>query len=221
MLSDLKNRIKCLLLRKQVSIKRGVKFSKTYFEGKNTLFSGVNISNSFIGFGTYIQKYSDIHNCKIGRYCSIADHVHTCIGTHPINFISTYPAFYYDTTNELGYTYHNGNPMYNVNKFPDDKCDYQIKIGNDVWIGSNVMIMSGVTIGDGAIVAAGSVVTKSIPPYQIWGGVPAKLIKLRFDEKTISLLLKIQWWDKSEEWILKNSEYFKKELCFYMLKNIK
>lgn len=51
-----------------------------------------------------------------------------------------------------------------------------IVIGKDVWIGFNAVVLKGVTIGDGAIVAAGAVVTKSIPPYEIWGGVPAQKI---------------------------------------------
>jgi acetyltransferase-like isoleucine patch superfamily enzyme len=55
----------------------------------------------------------------------------------------------------------------------------EIIIGNDVWIGCNVVVLKGVTIGNGAVVAAGSVVTKSIPPCEIWGGVPAKKISQR------------------------------------------
>lgn len=58
-------------------------------------------------------------------------------------------------------------------------------IGRDVWIGAEVFIKAGVTIGDGAIVAAASVVTKDIPPYTIYGGNPAKLIRMRFSEEEI------------------------------------
>lgn len=59
-------------------------------------------------------------------------------------------------------------------------------IGQDVWVGANVCIMAGLTIGDGAIVAAGSIVTKDIMPYSIWGGNPAKLIRMRFNDKEVS-----------------------------------
>jgi len=58
-------------------------------------------------------------------------------------------------------------------------------IGDDVWIGARVCILAGVTIGRGSIVAMGSVVTKDIPPYSIVGGVPAKLIRMRFSEKEV------------------------------------
>jgi acetyltransferase-like isoleucine patch superfamily enzyme len=54
-----------------------------------------------------------------------------------------------------------------------------ITIHDDVWVGRGATILKGVTIGKGAIVAAGAVVNKSIPPYEVWGGVPAKFIKLR------------------------------------------
>lgn len=59
-----------------------------------------------------------------------------------------------------------------------------IVIGNDVWIGSRSLIMKGTHIGDGAIIAAGSVVTKDVPPYEIWGGNPARYLKSRIPEQS-------------------------------------
>ena len=75
----------------------------------------------------------------------------------------------------------------------DNKGD--IVVGNDVWIGYEAVILSGVTVGDGAIIAARSVVTRDVPPYTIVGGVPAKPIRRRFDQKTIDALLELRWWD--------------------------
>ena len=74
-------------------------------------------------------------------------------------------------------------------KLPEN--DEDVIIENDVWIGANATILKGVTVGEGSIVSAGSVVTKSIPPYQIWGGVPAKFIKERFNENELKEHLKI------------------------------
>lgn len=84
-----------------------------------------------------------------------------------------------------------------------------IRIGNDVWIGDSAMLMDGIVIGDGAVVAADAVVTKDVPPYAIVGGVPAKLIRYRFeDQKTIQSLLDAKWWDQPIEWLQKNADAF-------------
>jgi acetyltransferase-like isoleucine patch superfamily enzyme len=67
----------------------------------------------------------------------------------------------------------------------------QIFIEDDVWIGANVTVLGGVKIGRGAVIAAGAVVSKNVEPYSIVGGVPAKFIKYRFDEKTMDKAKKI------------------------------
>lgn len=84
----------------------------------------------------------------------------------------------------------------------DNKGD--IIIGNDVWIGYEAVIMAGITIGDGAIVAARAVVTKDVPPYTIVGGTPAKVIRKRFPDDTITTLLTLKWWDWPPETIQKH-----------------
>lgn len=68
-------------------------------------------------------------------------------------------------------------------KLPEN--DLPVIIEDDVWCGANVTILKGVTIGRGSVVAAGAVVTKSFPPYSIIGGVPAKLLKMRFTPEEI------------------------------------
>lgn len=70
-----------------------------------------------------------------------------------------------------------------------------IVIGNDVWIGYDALIMSGVHIGDGAIIGSRAVVTRDVKPYEVVGGIPAKVIKKRFNEDIIKELLNIRWWD--------------------------
>lgn len=84
----------------------------------------------------------------------------------------------------------------------DNKGD--IIIGNDVWIGFEAVILAGVTVGDGAVIGTRAVVTKDVPPYTIVGGVPAKPMKKRFDEDTISDLLCTKWWDWPNEKIARN-----------------
>lgn len=143
------------------------------------------IENTSISDNSYIGPNCRISNTIIGKFCSIGPNFYCGIAIHPIDFISTSPVFY-SSRKQLGYN------LVDVNK-----CDeYQnVTIGNDVFIGINVTVLSGVKIGDGAIVAAGAVVTKDIPPYAIVGGVPAKIIKYRFDEHTIETLQRMRWWD--------------------------
>jgi len=196
---------KCKLW-KRVVFYKGVIFAKTYFEGNNALFPFSHITNSVIGEGSYIQRNCNIEKTKIGKYCSIADNVRTSFGTHPTSvFVSTYPAFYYDTTSQLNYSFYKQNvPLFSYYKCVDAECKYLVEIGNDVWIGSHVLIMDGVKIGDGAVIAAGAVVTKDVAPYTIVGGIPAKVIKRRFDEAQIQFLLKYRWWDRGYDWINEN-----------------
>ena len=79
-------------------------------------------------------------------------------------------------------------------------------IGNDVWIGHEAAIMPGVKVADGAIIAAKSLVTKDVSPYTIVGGNPATLIRQRFTDETIQMLLKVSWWNWDIEKITQNLE---------------
>lgn len=194
-----------LLRNKNVYVSSRTRFNKrTVFHGYNKVKAGACIANSEIGKYTYIDKRSNLQNCKIGSFCSIARDVAVEAYTHPTrNFVSTSPVFF-STLKQCGMSF------VSENRFTEHLSvgGYNAIIGNDVWIGSQVLIIGGVKIGDGAIVAAGSVVTKDVPPYAIVGGVPAKVIRYRFNDDEIKQLLKIQWWNKSEEWFLENKDSF-------------
>ena len=118
----------------------------------------------------------------IGKFCQIATGVKFIMNgaNHAIDGFSTFPFCAF------------GDNWKDVPLTPGFKGD--TVIGNDVWIGYNAIIMPGVHIGDGAIIASKSVVTKDIEPYAIVGGNPAKLIKNRFDDDTISKLVTLAWW---------------------------
>lgn len=163
-----------------------------------TLYEHSQIRNSRIGSFTYVQRNANIYNTTIGKFCSIGPNIITCPGKHPTNLISTSPVFF-STQKQCQITF-------TLNEFFKE-CG-KVDIGNDVWIGANVIILEGVKIGDGAIIAAGAVVTKDIPSYAIVGGIPAKIIKMRFDEELICKLLNLKWWDKDIEWIKKNAQNF-------------
>lgn len=184
--------------RNKIRIGRRCQIYHTLFEGKNSVANGTKITNSKIGYGSYININSSLSFVKIGRYCSIADNVCVSIGNHPINYVSTHPAFYYNTEKQIGWTYHKGEPLFDeIYKYPDGEDFYQVIIGNDVWIGSHALLMGGIRIGDGAIIASGAVVTRDVEPYSIVGGVPAKLIKKRFTDEQIASLQRIKWWERT------------------------
>jgi virginiamycin A acetyltransferase len=77
-----------------------------------------------------------------------------------------------------------------------------VKIGNDVWIGYAAVIINSVTIGDGAVIGAYAVVREDVPPYAIVIGNPARVIRYRFNETQIRMLLEIKWWDWPDKEIL-------------------
>jgi len=125
-----------------------------------------------------IVSFNNDYKLKIGNYVSIAQNVYFLLSTeHYLNHISTYPFKVKITKGVKGESFGKGD----------------IVVGDDAWIGFGSLILSGVTIGQGAVVAAGSVVTKDVPPYAIVGGVPARVIKYRFDKDTIDKLVKIDY----------------------------
>lgn len=133
---------------------------------------------------------------KIGKFCSIACGAKFLFtsANHTLRSLSTYPfPIFFEEW---------GLDAKNICEAWDNKGD--IVIGNDVWIGFEAVILSGVTIGDGAIIGTRAVVTKDVPPYTIVGGIPAKPIRKRFDDETISQLEALNWWDWDEETIRNN-----------------
>ena len=101
-----------------------------------------------------------------------------------------------------------GDESLSVTAVCDNKGD--IVIGNDVWIGYEAVIMAGEDIGDGAIIGARAVVTKDVSPYTIFGGIPARKIRSRFDDTTIELLQQLNWWDWDTAKIRENLDAIRK-----------
>ena len=133
----------------------------------------------------------------IGKFCALAAKTKFIMASsfHKLDGLSTFPFCI------LG---HGWEEQMDPTKFPN-KGD--TIVGNDVWFGYDSTIMPGVTIGNGAVIGSKSLVTKDVPPYTIVGGNPAKIIRQRFDDKTIEKLLKIKWWDWDREKITKNIKY--------------
>ncbi|MCB2341077.1 CatB-related O-acetyltransferase [Clostridium estertheticum] len=168
--------------------------------GDYTIYNDLNNDPRDFEENNVLYQYA-VNNDKliIGKFCSIACKAKFLMrsGNHTMKSLSnyTFPIFYEEW--DL--------PVSHITDAWDNKGD--IEIGNDVWIGYDAIIMSGVKIGDGAIIGTRAVVTKDVPPYTIVGGVPAKVIKKRYDDETISKLLKIKWWNWTYEKIQANIKY--------------
>jgi virginiamycin A acetyltransferase len=148
-----------------------------------------------IGDHSYVNRGTIVASGTIGRFCSVGYYCQIGMHEHPAGFASTSPS-----------TYRRQNLFGKPCAW--DELSRPPLIGNDVWIGSMAQILQGVVVGDGAIVAAGAVVTKAVPPYAIVGGIPAKLLRYRFDQSRIDALLRLQWWDMSDDDLQKLHEMF-------------
>lgn len=178
-------------------------FLKDVTTSPNIEVGDYTIYNDFVNDPRDFEKSNVLYHypingdkLKIGKFCSIAcgaKFIFTS-GNHSMKSLSnyTFPIFFDEWELDAK----------NIRDAWDNKGD--TVIGNDVWIGYEAVIMSGVKIGDGAIIGTRALVTKDIPPYTIVGGVPAKMIRKRFDDETIEKLERIRWWDWDYEKIKRN-----------------
>lgn len=136
----------------------------------------------------HIINYNDGGTLKIGKFCGIAYGVTFVIGgNHYYRQMCQYPLRFM---------------MHDV-RMQDSFSKGDLIIENDVWIGVGALVLDGLTIGNGATIGAATVVAKSVEPYSIVIGNPARVIGKRFDDKTIEILQEIQWWNWSVEKIKK------------------
>lgn len=147
-----------------------------------------------VGAFTYFNGAAEIFHASVGRYCSIAPDVVIGPGEHPLTHLSTHPFAFGGGGNRFKRC-----AAYDALRASGGSTvkHRRTTIGSDVWLGTRAYISQGVTIGHGSIIAAGAVVTKDVAPYSIVGGVPARLIRLRFAEPLVVRLLALSWWDFS------------------------
>lgn len=144
---------------------------------RNRFTRGVFIEEGArVGNYNYFGPYTMINNAIINNYCSIGPGVKIGQGEHSKDYITTYQKI---SSELIGHS---------LNTSP-------AIIGNDVWLGANVVVLQGVKIGDGAIIGANAVVTSDIPDYSIAVGVPAKVLKYRFEEEIVNIILDSKWFD--------------------------
>ena len=149
--------------------------------GDFTYFSDTNFEN-------HVTHHYDFYGDKliIGKFCQIAKDVEFIMNgvNHQMNAVSTFPFYILEGWDQ---------EVPSLSKMP---VKGDTIVGNDVWIGQNATIMPGVIIGDGAIIGANSVVAKNVDPYAVVAGNPIKIIRKRFDDELIELMLKFKWWNK-------------------------
>lgn len=169
--------------------------ANTNFGQHNYIALNASVNACTFGDFSYVSYDSFLHHTIVGKFTCIGPNVKIGLGEHPAkDFVSVHPVFY-SLEAQTGIT------------FADNQYFQEYStthIGNDVWIGAGAIVRGGVTIGDGAIVAAGAVVIRDVPPYAIVGGIPAKILKYRFDEVDIEKLVDFKWWDKDKNWLAKN-----------------
>ncbi len=147
---------------------------------------GWSIGDHTYGVPSFFEK--EMSRLVIGKYCSIASGVQIAFGDHRTDTFTTFP---FEAKRRFWEHVPRG--------VKDHISKGDVIIGNDVWIGSDVFIGSGVTIGSGAVIGAKSVVTKDVPPYAVLVGNPGRVVRYRFDPNIVEELLKLSWWDLSDE----------------------
>ena len=178
---------------------------RSTIEGHSTIGRRNLLLESEVGLGSYTGSNSEIRNTSIGRFCNISWNVSIGGADHPYRSASMYSDVLWRTV--LG-------SERRLAEKP--RCI----IGNDVWIASTANILGGVEIGDGAVVGAGAVVVEDVPPYAIVVGVPARILKYRFDDSMIARLRHVAWWDWSFDKIKRAEDLLRCDLSEAILSRL-
>ena len=182
-----------------VTIGSSAILNKTRIESNMSINRSNYLLRSSVGKFTYTGMGCSIRSSSVGRFCSLAWNVPIGGGNHEFQHVTTSPKWRFRMLDQGGLDHDRNNDL-SARYEEFDEC----RIGNDVWIGINAVILRGVTVGHGAIIGAGALVTKSVAPYTIVAGVPATVVRARFNELVVNSLLESQWWDWPVEVIRQN-----------------
>lgn len=158
--------------------------------GRFSYYSGYYHGHSFDDCARFLLTEEGADKLIIGSFCSIGSGAAFIMAGnqgHRHDWISTFPFFWMPEVAAF------------EGAFNGFRAAGDTVVGNDVWIGSEAIVLPGITIGDGAVIGTRAVVTRDVPPYTIVGGNPASVIKQRFEDGMINLLLELRWWDWSDE----------------------
>lgn len=183
-----------LMINSQTAINRNF-----LFNGPVEIFSNCTLTRVQMDAYSYINNDATIRTTKIGRYCSIGNHVDIGMPFHNYKYATSSTAIFTGCHFERY-----------VGKLPDvfpyaiehkGSCSAEPTIGNDVWVGAHVKIPASVNIGHGAVIGTNAVITKDVPPYAIIQTstnnqkLKPNELKYRFKDEVIADLLEINWWD--------------------------
>lgn len=149
------------------------------------------IAETEMGDYSYIVQDGEVIHATIGKFCSIASHVRINPGNHPMERASQ-AHFTYRASR-----YFEGEA--DEEAFFDRRRAQPVTIAHDVWIGHGAIVLPGVTVGCGAVLAAGAVVTRDVASYEIVAGVPARVVRRRFEAEVGARMIRLAWWDWSHE----------------------
>lgn len=153
----------------------------------STVHFNLEAVDSDVRIGHCTYSWSEMSNVSCGNYCSIAYGITFGPGRHPLDRLTTHPFTYIpDAWPDRSFA---------VRRMDFDGIWKPVEIGHDCWIGSGAVIMGGLRIGTGAVVATNAVVTHDVPPFAVVAGVPARIVRYRFDPKTVEEILSTAWWD--------------------------
>ncbi|MGN7098939.1 type B chloramphenicol O-acetyltransferase [Brevundimonas diminuta] len=154
--------------------------------GRYSYYSGWYHGHGFDDCARYLMTEPGVDRLIIGDFCSIGSGAAFIMAGnqgHRNDWASSFPFFY------MPEVPHCAGAVDAFQKAGDTV------IGNDVWIGSEAIIMPGVKVGDGAVIGTRALVTRDVEPYAIVGGNPARVIRKRFDDDSVAMLLEMKWWD--------------------------
>lgn len=168
------------------AVVRGSDFGRYTYLGPRS-----QVARSTLGDYTYAMGDNQIAHAEIGKFVNIA----TCARINPPNHPTWRATQHHFTYRARSY----GLSLDDEEEFFSWRAAHRVEIGHDVWLGHGAIVMPGVSVGNGAAIGSGTIVTKDVPPFAIVVGVPARVVRLRFDERTVERMQNLAWWDWTHE----------------------